>query len=152
MKSRMLSLIISALLISLDAFNQNIEESGRILGIWLTGSKKGKVEIYKCGEEFCGKIIWLRDPLNDEGKPKKDDKNPDKGLRDRLIIGTNVLHGFIYDGDLEWDDGEIYDPDNGKTYSCVMNLQPGGKVLEVRGYIGISLIGRTEEWIKSSLD
>ena len=67
-------------------------------------------------------------------------------------MGINILEGFSYDEDLEWEDGEIYDPDNGKTYSCVMNLIPEKNILEVRGYIGISLIGRTEEWIRSSLD
>ena len=134
------------------AVAQPSREEDKILGIWLTASRKGKVEIYRCGDKYCGKIVWLKDPLNDEGKAKLDKNNPDDKLKNRTIMGTNILHGFVYDGDMEWDDGEIYDPDNGKTYSCIMSLHPDNKVLEVRGYIGFSLIGRTEEWLRTSLE
>lgn len=127
-------------------------EADQILGIWLTGSKKAKVEIVKCQNLYCGKIVWLREPYYDDGSVKLDKKNEDESMRTREVMGINILEGFSYDEDLEWEDGEIYDPDNGKTYSCVMNLIPEKNILEVRGYIGISLIGRTEEWIRSSLD
>jgi len=134
------------------AFAQPENEADQILGIWLTGSKKAKVEIVKCQNLYCGRIVWLREPYYDDGSVKLDKKNEDESLRTREVMGINILEGFSYDEDLEWEDGEIYDPDNGKTYSCVMNLIPEKNILEVRGYIGISLIGRTEEWIRSSLD
>ena len=134
---------------SLRSEAQPGKESDMILGTWLTGSEKAIVEIYKCGSEYCGKIVWLRDPHYEDGTKKVDKNNPEEKLRKRSIMGMNILEGFVYDEDLEWDDGEIYDPDNGKTYSCVMNLRPKDKILEVRGYIGFSLIGRTEEWTRS---
>lgn len=127
-------------------------EANEILGVWLTGTKKGKVEIYKCGNKYCGKIVWLREPLNDQGRPKLDKNNPDPVKRKKQILGLDILSGFEYDEDYEWEDGEIYDPDNGKTYSCLMELQDDKKTLEVRGYIGISLIGRTEYWQRTTLD
>ena len=133
-------------------YAQSDKEADQILGIWLTGSKKAKVNIVKCKDHYCGVIVWLRDPYYEDGSVKRDKKNEDESLRGREVMGINILEGFVYDGDLEWEDGEIYDPDNGKTYSCVMNLIPEKNILEVRGYIGISLIGRTEEWIRSSLD
>jgi uncharacterized protein (DUF2147 family) len=148
-----LFLCLSALwLTSATLYAQSENEADQILGIWLTGSKKAKVEIVKCQDKYCGKIVWLREPRYPDGTVKLDKKNEDESLQKREVIGINILEGFVYDGDLEWEDGEIYDPDNGKTYSCVMNLIPEKNILEVRGYIGISLIGRTEKWIKSSLD
>ena len=138
----------------LHVFAQNSKkESDEILGIWLTGTKKGKVEIYKCGNKYCGKLVWLKEPTYEDGSPKRDKKNPDEKLQGRLLMGMNILTGFEYDEDLEWEDGEIYDPESGKTYSCLMYIDEDDKgKLCVRGYIGFSLIGRTEFWVRSSLD
>ena len=61
------------------------------------------------------------------------------------IIGLNLVNGFVYQGKNKWGDGTIYDPDNGKTYSCKMTLMEDN-TLKVRGFIGISLIGRTQVW------
>ena len=151
------SLFILLIFITGDVFAQS-KKADAMLGIWLTGSKKAKVDIYKCGDKYCGKIVWLRDPHYEDGTPKRDKHNPDESKQKKLIIGSNILTGFEYDCDedehdcAEWDDGEIYDPDNGKTYSCVINMQDNKKILDVRGYVGFALLGRTEEWLKSSLD
>ncbi len=132
-----------ALLVSNSAFSQKADD---ILGVWLSGSKKAHVEIYKQGDKFYGKIVWLRDPLDDQGKPKVDKNNPDKGKKTVPLIGLNLLKGFEFDED-EWEDGTIYDPENGKTYSCVITLKDKN-TMNVRGYIGISMIGRTEAWLR----
>ena len=129
-----------------DAYCQS-GEADEILGIWLTGSKNGKVEIYKCGSEYCGKIVWMRNPTYKDGSPKMDKHNPDESKRSNRTMGLVMLYGLEYDEDLEWEDGEIYDPDDGKTYSCEITMLEDKKILEVRGYIGIPLFGRTEEWI-----
>ena len=128
-------------------------EADEILGIWLTGSKKGKVEIYKCGDRYCGKLVWLKEPTYEDGTQKIDKKNPDPALQKRPVKGLNILTDFEYDEDLEWEDGEIYDPENGKTYSCEIWMDEEDRnILNVRGYIGISLIGRTDVWERSSLE
>ena len=85
-----------------------------ILGNWLTDEGKAEVEIYKCGDEYCGKIMWLKEPKNDEGKDKTDINNPDPEKRGRNIIGMNIVWGFKYDKYGKWVKGKIYDPDNGK--------------------------------------
>ena len=138
--------------LSLSPLMAQSGEADEILGVWLTGSKKGKVEIYKCGNKYCGKIVWLKDPFYEDGSPKRDKNNPDSKMHQREIIGTVILSGFVYDEEYEWEDGDIYDPDNGKTYSCLMSLQKDKKTLEVRGYVGFSWIGRTEYWTKSTLE
>jgi len=113
-----------------------------LIGNWLTASKDAKVQIYEKEGKYFGKIIWVE--LKNPNDIPKDKKNPDESLRNRNIIGMNILTNFIYDGENEWTDGEIYDPNNGKTYSCNMKLK--GNKLEIRGYVGISLFGRTEVW------
>lgn len=143
MKQRIASLILSALLISFAAYSQN--KADDIIGIWLTGSKEpAKIQIYKSGEKFYGKIIWLKNPT-DNGKQRVDTNNPDITKRSNPIIGLLMLTGFKFDGDDEWKGGDIYDPESGKTYSSYMYLRDKN-TLKVRGYVGISLFGRTETW------
>lgn len=116
-----------------------------ILGEWLVGSQKGKVEIYKKGEKYYGKIIWLKEPLQANGKPKVDANNPEPSKKSQPIMGLNMLSDFKYVGDNNWEDGTIYDPENGKEYSCNLTLKDKN-TLDVRGYIGFSWIGRTDTW------
>jgi uncharacterized protein (DUF2147 family) len=117
-----------------------------VIGNWLVQDKKAKVQIFKRSNKYFGKIVWLREPNDEQGKPKHDKENPEEKLRSRPLLGLEMLTDFVYDEDLVWEDGEIYDPKNGKTYSCKMTLSEDGKTLDVRGYIGISLIGRTSVW------
>ena len=116
------------------------------IGTWTNEEKEARFEIYQCGSELCGKIVWLHEPLR-EGKPKLDRSNPDKTLQNRPILGLVFMQGFTPDSDNKWDDGTIYDPKSGKTYSCYMKVI-GKDKMEVKGYIGISLIGRTQTWTR----
>lgn len=121
-----------------------------ILGIWLThGKKPAKIQIFKSGNKYFGKIMWLQIP-EENGQPMLDKNNPDEKLHSRQIMGLVILNGFAFNGSDEWDDGKIYDPDSGKTYNCYLSLKDK-TTLKVRGYIGISLVGRTEYWTKSLL-
>ena len=150
MKYFPLIIILFALAFILEPITAVAQESDAVLGIWLTQDKDSKVEIYKKNNKYHGKIVWLKEP-NKNGKPKVDDKNSDESKHERAIIGLVLMTSFVYDEDFVWEDGEIYDPKNGKTYSCKMTLSKDKNTLDVRGYIGISLIGRTAIWTRSSL-
>lgn len=141
-----LRLLVCFAFLSLQGFAQDNPDA--CLGTWLTGSKKGHVQIYKQGDRYFGKIIWLKEP-NDPatGKPKLDTKNSDTQKKSRPILGMVNLSNFKYDGDNVWEDGKIYDPENGKEYSCKMRLINPNQ-LDVRGYIGVSLLGRTDNWVR----
>jgi len=116
--------------------------------VWYNQEKTAKVQIFKATDgKYYGKIVWLKEPNNEEGKPKVDKNNPDKAKKSTPLMGLQLLKGFKKDGDTEYEDGTIYDPKNGKTYSCKINRK--GETLEVRGYVGISLIGRTTIWTKA---
>src|SRR5947199_9466884 len=112
-------------------------------GFWFNDTKEAKILIYKSGDcKFYGKIVWLKEPLKN-GKPKIDEKNSDRVMQKQPLVGLVILKGFQADNN-SYTEGTIYDPDNGKTYDCKMNYQ--GKKLSIRGYIGISLFGRTTVW------
>ncbi len=122
-----------------------------IVGVWLNEDKDAHIEIYKDGGKYFGKIIWLKTPIDEKtGKPKVDDKNEDPALQNRPVMGLLLLKDFVFDGDDEWEDGQIYDPKSGKTYSCYMEFpdEDDKTNLKIRGYIGISLLGRTTYWTK----
>jgi len=116
-----------------------------VVGTWLTASGKAKVQIYKEGTKYNGKIVWLKNPTYDNGDPKVDKNNSDKAKQTVHLLGLNMLKDFVFDDD-QWENGTIYDPENGKTYSCKITYRDGK--LDLRGYIGISLIGRTQTWFK----
>lgn len=128
---------------TLSVFAQKKED---ILGKWLNSSGEGQIEIFKKGEKYYGKLVWVKDPNDENGKPRTDVKNPNVNLRTKPILGLEIVKDFVYE-DNEWTDGKVYDPKTGKSYSGNMSLE-GANKLKMRGYIGISLIGRTEVWKK----
>ena len=133
------------------AVAQDKNNADDLLGVWLTGSKTGKVEIYKKGNTYQGKIVWLSEPIDPKsGKPKTDINHPDEKLHTRPILGLINIWGFTYEGDGSWENGHVYDPKNGKEYKCVITLKDKN-TLNVRGYIGITLIGRTDTWTRTKL-
>jgi uncharacterized protein (DUF2147 family) len=120
-----------------------------ILGTWLNQEATGKVTIYKENGKYFGKLVWLRTP-NDSitGKPRTDKENPDASLKATPLIGLVNLKDFTFNGKEEWSEGTIYDPKNGKTYSCKIQFESANK-LKIRGYVGVSMLGRNTFWTKS---
>jgi uncharacterized protein (DUF2147 family) len=122
-------------------------QSDKIESFWYNEAKDAKIQIYKATDgKYYGKIVWLKEPLKN-GKLKLDDKNPNSKVQNHQIVGLIILRGFQKEGD-KYTDGTIYDPENGKTYDCKMNYK--GKTLAIRGFIGVSLFGRTTVWEKAS--
>ena len=139
-----IALFITALVfIIFSAKAQNNADD--IVGVWLTGSGKAHVKIDKVGNYYFGRAVWLKEPLNDLGKPKLDKNNEDVTKRNKAIMGMQLLGGFEWKNDNLWDNGNIYDPENGKTYKCKIDLE-NLSTMNVRGFIGISLFGRTDIW------
>ncbi|GAB3903472.1 DUF2147 domain-containing protein [Larkinella knui] len=119
-----------------------------VVGTWLNGTKRGHIQIYKKGEHYFGKLVWLREPTDPStGKPKTDLKNNQSALRSRPLLGMDVMQGFVFDGGKVWEDGHIYNPEDGKEYNCKMTLK-NPNTLDVRGYVGISLLGKTQTWTR----
>lgn len=148
MKRGLFLLLIFVVAFSLEVRAQS-SEADAVVGTWLVQDRKAKIKIYNKAGTYHGKIIWLKEPNDEHGKAKLDKENPEERLRSRPLLGLVLLHGFEYDEDNVWEDGEIYDPKNGKTYSCELTLSDDGKTLDVRGYIGFSFIGRSQTWTRA---
>jgi uncharacterized protein (DUF2147 family) len=118
------------------------------IGIWYAEGGAAKVGIEQCdGEKLCGRVLWLRSPLDEDGCPLRDVHNPDRTLRFRKVEGLEVLQGLTERTDGTWADGSIYDPASGYTYRCQVALD-GNDRLRLRGYVGLPLIGRTTTWTR----
>jgi uncharacterized protein (DUF2147 family) len=117
------------------------------VGLWYAEGGSAQVAIEPCGETLCGRVVWLRSPLDEDGCELRDRHNPEPGLRDRPVVGLEVLRGLSPRSDGTWSDGRIYDPGSGSTYTCVARLENENR-LRLRGYLGIPLIGRTTTWIR----
>ena len=152
MKKAFVAFVLAAAgLMSSAALAQNSEA---IAGKWWNQEKDAQIEIYVCDAKYCGKIVWLKNPdypADDSkgmgGKPRVDRENPEPSKRETPILGMNLLTGFSHSGGNLWEGGQIYDPREGKTYKCKMTLENPDR-LKVRGFIGISLIGKTNEWAR----
>lgn len=145
-------LIVLALLMLLPLIAQVAEKPAedRIVGIWFNGEKTSKIEISQTKSgAFVGKIVWLKEPNDDKGKAKVDHKNPDANLRTRPLIDLQILSGLKADGKSKYSGGKIYDPKSGKTYSAKAELT-NNNTLALRGFIGISLAGRTDTWTRTT--
>lgn len=117
-----------------------------VIGKWKLEDGSAIVEVYKQGDSYNGKIVWLKNPTEADGSPAVDENNPDKALRSRQLIGLNMLSDLKKAGE-EYSGGKIYDPGNGKTYNCSMKVE--GDVLKVRGSLDKKgLIGRTMDWFR----
>jgi uncharacterized protein (DUF2147 family) len=131
-------LSILFLFIASFVFSQN---GDAIIGTYMTDKNEGMVEITKKDSKFYGKLTWTKTP------GKLDINNPDKKQQTDKLAGKEILKNFDFNGSDLWHNGTIYDPKNGKTYSCKITRDEKGN-LNVRGFIGVSLLGRTAFWVK----
>jgi uncharacterized protein (DUF2147 family) len=147
---RFLLLVMVSLLLAAPAFGS--PEPAEIFGVWLTQGGGAKLEIFPCGDKACARVIWLKHPNYVDssdgpvGMEKVDLKNPEVTLRNRPIVGLQVMEGLSMEGEW-WRNGSCYDPQSGHTYQCKMRLEAPSE-LRLRGFIGISLIGRTYTLIR----
>lgn len=106
-------------------------ESDDVLGKWNTEDRDAVIEIYGCSGKYCGRIVWVDKPVysaedknGKEGQPRVDENNPDVRLRDRPIVGLQIMYDFSFDGEAAWKGGKIYDPEQredlqGQDDSCI---------------------------------
>ncbi len=135
--------VLFCIVLSFAAHRLLAADPSSVTGLWK--NEDGSFEVYEENGKLSAKIVSLREPLTPEGKEKLDIHNPDASKHSRPIIGLVFMTGFTPAGSGKWENGTIYDPRNGNIYSCNMELE-STNTLKVRGYVGISLIGRTEIW------
>jgi uncharacterized protein (DUF2147 family) len=114
----------------------------------MTDDGQAAVEVNACGDMRCGRIVWLKTPLDAQGRPLRDGYNPSPAERQRPLCGVQIIDGLKLQGDGSWDAGRIYDPEEGKSYDVAITVS--GANLEVRGYIGLKMMGETVVWTRQA--
>lgn len=133
--------------------NEPIITPDKFMGVWMIESKDTKVKVSKnANGELEGKIVWLLEPYDSNGKPRTDIKNKNEALRNRPLMGMKVAYGFKWDAeDKKWTDGNVYVAGSGSTYCGSIRMDSEEKLL-LRGYIcGLKFLGRTSYAERSSL-
>lgn len=120
-------------------------EQQDITGTWLTEDGEGAIEILPCGGERCGRIAWMKNPLDEDGRPPMDRNNPDSTLRSRPICGLTIITALKPQEDGSWGQGRVYNPENGKTYDMDIR-RAAPDLLKVTGYLAVRFLGQTTEW------
>jgi uncharacterized protein (DUF2147 family) len=144
--------LLLAIAVLLGGF-QHVAFAASPVGLWYAEGGAAEVEIRPCSDGLCGRVVWLRSPIGDDGCELRDDKNPDPGARGKTIIGLVVLHGLkqLDAEGRQWVGGTIYDPVSARTYACNARLD-GDDRLFLRGFWGIQLLGRTTTWTRVGVE
>lgn len=137
----MKSAIIAAIMLAFVPTSVSAQESA-LTGVWLFPNKRFEVAIGPCGEQLCGKIAWLKSPMDEQGQPRTDHANADPALRQRPLLGLTVLEGLRQVDDHTWEDGTIYNADDGASYSATLSIASDG-TLHVHAYEFVPLFGKT---------
>jgi uncharacterized protein (DUF2147 family) len=145
-----LRLIIAfiAVSVSVSSFAGHGKESSyfpELIGVWMSANKKQKVRVYYNVKTkmYTGRIEWMYEDDQANGRKLLDVNNPNPKLKSRRVTGVNLLYDFKYEHDNRFR-GYIYDPISGNDYRCLLTIRPDKKTAEIRGYILFPWIGRTE--------
>ena len=116
-------------------------------GLYWNEDKSIIMQLKLKGDSIEGTTVWSN------GENSNDINNPDPILKKRPVVGMVFLWDFVYsEKKNRWKDGQVYDPDNGKTYDAKMSIKDNEQTIVMRGYIGISLFGRTAEFMRLKAD
>lgn len=131
----------SLLFLTLSPIVVSASPADSVIGKWYTENRRGIMEFYLKGNELCARTYPL----------KKDDmldvKNPVDSLRNRKVAGLTIVHGLKYNpSNKKWENGRVYNPENGKTYYCWCRFEEGK--LQFRGYLKVEVLGKTEQWTR----
>jgi uncharacterized protein (DUF2147 family) len=128
------------------------QDAMKIAGIWWNDKKTSKIEVKEESGKFIGTVIYINPEKYVNGEPEKDFNNPDAKLKSKSRLGLQILSGLKYNAaDKQWQNGSIYDPDNGKTYDCFAWLEKDPNTLYLKGYVaGIKWLGRSTAWTRAA--
>ena len=144
----MKTLFFTSLVALLFTFSTSAQDADKLAGVWQPSDGRSMIKIDKIGSKFYGRVVWLKEPNDDDGNPRTDVNNPDEKLRSTPLKGYRVLKDFVYNAEDEiWEEGTIYDPKNGTTYNCKIELKNDNQI-EVRGFVGTEMFGRTDVWTR----
>jgi len=139
------SLLSASFIVWLGTTPAHATDAPSPIGFWK--GDDATFEMFESDGKLSAKIVTLREPKTSEGKEKTDIHNPDPTKRSDPIIGLVFISGIAKKSDTHWENGTIYDPTSGITYSCLMDLQGPDKI-QVRGFLGVVFMGRNYTWTR----
>jgi uncharacterized protein (DUF2147 family) len=138
--------IVATLMALIAVAPAKAQPGGEVSGIWLTQAGDAKVRVSKCGGGICGVVVGLKNPIDPAtGKPQLDDKNPDRALAKRPVIGLPLFSDMRATGPNQWA-GQIYNADDGNSYASKISVS-NPDTLRVEGCVGALCGGET--WTRS---
>ncbi len=133
-----------AIIISLFFFAYTSAQKKKdVVGYYRSADNTSIFKFYKSGEKYVGKLVWMKHP------ERLDTMNPDATERNKKLLGSILAYGLIFDGKNQWKEGFVYDATKGKTFSCQITRDEKGNI-EMRGYIGVPILGKSEFFTKVS--
>lgn len=149
---RYIKLIAVVVVMAINCSVALADEGDEIIGVYrvlsLESKEPSNVKIYKKGDTYEGRIIWLERPLDDDGNPRLDVLNPNPALRSVPGDQVVVVMGFKYDPEKKrWIGGKVYNPEMGKVYDAIAEFESPNE-LKMRGYIGTPALGESYIWTK----
>lgn len=114
-------------------------------GLWTAAEGKSRVKVSRCGANLCGSVAWLKEPLDEAGKPKLDYHNENTGLRTRPMLGVPILLSMAPEGEI-WR-GRIYNAEDGKTYSATFKLLDNDSA-QVQGCVA-AVFCKSQVWTRN---
>jgi uncharacterized protein (DUF2147 family) len=140
------SMPLAVLAASAITMSSGLALAGDPTGMWLSQDGDVKMKVSHCGANICGNIAWLKEPNDKNGKPKVDANNADTSKRNRPVMGTAIILPMKADGTDKWS-GQVYNAEDGKTYSGSFTLADGNKA-DLKGCVAI--ICKTKSWTRSN--
>ncbi|MEE4239014.1 MAG: DUF2147 domain-containing protein [Anderseniella sp.] len=115
------------------------------LGVWADEDGEAWIEIAPCQDKLCGRIVWLKEPLDETGQPHTDKSNPDPALQPRPILGLTIMAGLQPNAEQTYLEGQVYNSRNGKIYDVY--LTPRGQTMDVEGCL-VKYVCLTQRWTR----
>jgi uncharacterized protein (DUF2147 family) len=142
--SRIFAIVLMVFCATLTLLGQNNNKADDLLGNWMTPDNDGKIMFFRSSGKYYGSICWMKNPNDENGKPKIDKHNPDPSKRSQSFQGLIIFKDFEWNAaEGKYTGGSVYDARNGNSYDCYLKLIEHN-VLEIHGYIGFSFIGKSE--------
>jgi uncharacterized protein (DUF2147 family) len=145
------SFCVALLFLGLLSTAPTAAEGRTPVGVWLHANGRIWIEIAPCGDRLCGKLVWFKWPNDAQGLPLVDLKNANPALRSRPLLGLTILQGLRRTGEGTWEEGRIYNPDDGVDYRALVSIAGDG-TLRVRAYVLVPLLGKSFIWTRVRLD
>lgn len=140
-----MSFMIIQLSVPLNVYSQEIAEGKMLLGRWESTNGRSIIRFYEDGNHYAAKLMWYYNSYDEDGKMRKDLKNPDPNMKKRGLIGITLIYDLTYKGNYNWSGGKVYQFKTGRTYDCKVRMIDEDTI-QITAYLGLTVFGKSMLW------